>query len=122
MRRTLLRVGALAAALALLFVPVLAGIVPSSSSSAPDPVTITSYDARYAVNRDGVLTATETIIGDFPYGRHGIFRYWDLQDSADKNVRLRPEDFTVTRDGEPEPYTMLWEQGRRFRVAKIGSA
>jgi len=122
MRRTLVRVGALLAALAVLFIPVLAGLVPSSSSSTPDPVTITSYDARYSVDRHGVLTATETIVGDFPYGRHGIFRYWDLQDSADKNVRLRPQDFTVTRDGADEPYTMLWEQGRRFRVAKIGSA
>ncbi|HUS22536.1 MAG TPA: DUF2207 domain-containing protein [Aeromicrobium sp.] len=122
MRRTLLRVGALVAALGLLFVPVVAGMVPSSTSGAPDPVTITSYDARYGVDRDGVLTATETIVGDFPYGRHGIFRYWDLQDSADKKVRLRPQDFSVTRDGAPEPYTMLWEQGRRFRVAKIGSA
>jgi hypothetical protein len=122
MKRTLLRVGALIAALALLFIPVVAGVVPSSGSSTPDPVTITSYDAHYIVDRDGVLTATETIVGDFPYGRHGIFRYWDLQDSADKNVRLRPQDFSVTRDGEAEPSTMLWEQGRRFRVAKIGAA
>jgi hypothetical protein len=122
MRRTLLRVCALLAAVALLFIPVLAGMIPSDTATTPDPVTITSYDAHYAVDRTGVLTATETIVGDFPYGRHGIFRYWDLQDSGDRNVRLRPQDFTVTRDGEPEPYTMLWEQGRRFRVAKIGSA
>ena len=121
MKRTLLRIGALVAALALLFIPVLAGMT-SSSSTIPDPVTITSYDARYAVDREGMLTATETIVADFPYGRHGIFRYWDLQDAGDRNVRLRPQDFSVTRDGAPEPYTMLWEQGRRFRVAKIGSA
>ena len=122
MKRTLLRIGALIAALALLFIPVLAGMTSSSTSTAPDPVTITSYDAHYVVDRQGVLTATETIVADFPFGRHGIFRYWDLQDAGDKNVRLRPQDFTVTRDGEPEPYTTLWEQGRRFRVAKIGSA
>jgi hypothetical protein len=122
MKRTLLRVFALIAALALLFIPVIAGLTPSSTSSAPDPVTITSYDARYAIDRAGVLTATETITADFPYGRHGIFRYWDLQDAGDKNVRLRPKDLQVTRDGQDEPYTMLWEQGRRFRVAKIGSA
>src|ERR671910_3773750 len=103
MRRTLLRVCALLAAVALLFVPVLAGMIPSDTAATPDPVTITSYDAHYAVDRNGVLTATETIVGDFPYGRHGIFRYWDLQDSGDKNVRLRPQEFTVTRDGEPEP-------------------
>jgi hypothetical protein len=121
MRRTALRVLALLAALAILFIPVLAAMTPSSSSTAPDPVTITSYDAHYSVDREGTLTATETIVGDFPYGRHGIFRYWDLQDAGDKHVRLLPKNFTVTRDGSPEPYELLWEQGRRFRVAKIGS-
>jgi hypothetical protein len=122
MRRTALRVLALLAAVGVLFIPVLAALAPSSTPTTPDPVTITSYDAHYRVDRHGVLTATETIVGDFPYGRHGIFRYWDLQDAADKHVRLRPRDFTVTRDGQPEPYALSWEQGRRFRVAKIGSA
>ncbi|HUP98964.1 MAG TPA: DUF2207 domain-containing protein, partial [Aeromicrobium sp.] len=122
MRRTALRVGMLMAALAVLFIPVVAALVPSSTSNIPDPVEIISYDAHYSVDRTGVLTATETVVGDFPYGRHGIFRYWDLQDAADKHVRLRPRDFEVTRDGSPEPYQLLWENGRRFRVAKIGSA
>ncbi|HJR90472.1 MAG TPA: DUF2207 domain-containing protein [Aeromicrobium sp.] len=122
MRRTAVRVGMLVAALAVLFIPVLAAFVPSSSSTTPDPVTITSYDAHYSVDSNGVLSGTETIVGDFPYGRHGIFRYWDVQDAGDKHVRLRPQDLTVTRDGSPEPYQLLWEQGRRFRVAKIGSA
>ncbi|MFL6090329.1 MAG: DUF2207 domain-containing protein [Aeromicrobium sp.] len=122
MRRTALRAAAIVAALAVLFIPVIAGLASSSTSTAPDPVTITSYDAVYRVDTHGLLTATEKIVGDFPYGRHGIFRYWDLQDAADKHVRLRPQDFTVTRDGSPEPYQLLWEQGRRFRVAKIGSA
>lgn len=122
MKRTLLRVGALVAAAALLFFPVLAAMTPSSTSTAPDPVTVTTYDAHYSVDRNGVLTGTEKIVGDFPFGRHGIFRYWDLQDAGDPHVRLRPTDLTVTRDGNPEPYELLWEQGRRFRVAKIGSA
>ena len=44
MKRTLLRVGALLGALALLFVPVLAGMIPSSTSSTPDPVTQDTTD------------------------------------------------------------------------------
>ena len=47
-----------------------------SSSSASDPVSITHYDATF-VGTDGTLRATETIDAEFPYGRHGIFRYWD---------------------------------------------
>jgi uncharacterized membrane protein YgcG len=122
MRRTALRIVALLGAAALLLLPVAASVTSGPASTAPDPVTISSYDARYEVSRDGVLTGTERIVADFPFGRHGIFRYWDLQDAGDPHVRLTPTDFEVTRDGQAEPYAMLWEQGRRFRVAKIGSA
>jgi len=122
MRRTALRFGALLAAIGLLLGPVIAGLAPGSSSSTPDPVTISDYTAHYAVDADGVLTARETIVGNFPLGRHGIFRYWDLQDTGDKHVRLRPQQVEVTRDGNSEPFQLLWEQGRHFRVAKIGSA
>jgi uncharacterized membrane protein YgcG len=122
MRRVALRSGALVAAAALLLFPVVAGMSSSPQSSTPDPVTISTYTAHYAVDANGVLTARETIVGDFPIGRHGIFRYWDVQDMADKHVRLRPQDLEVTRDGNSEPFTLQWEQGRRFRVAKIGSA
>jgi uncharacterized membrane protein YgcG len=122
MRRTALRFGALLAASGLLLFPVLAGLATSSTSSSPDPVTISDYNAHYAVNADGVLTARETIVGEFPLGRHGIFRYWDLQDAGDRHVRLRPTDIEVTRDGNAESFQLLWEQGRRFRVAKIGAA
>lgn len=122
MRRTVLRLAALVGAAALLLLPAVATVGTGPSSTAPDPVTIASYDATYKVSTDGVLTGTETIVADFPFGRHGIFRYWDLQDAGDPHVRLTPRDFEVTRDGEQEPYTMLWEQGRRYRVAKIGAA
>ena len=27
---------------------------------------------------DGTMTAVETITADFPSGRHGLFRYWDV--------------------------------------------
>ena len=122
MRRILLRVFAILAAGALLFIPLLAGLVPTSQSSSPDPVRITQYDAVYRVAKDGTLHGKETLVGDFPYGRHGIFRYWDLKDFGDEHVRLKPTHIKITRDGQDEPKDMLWESGRRFRVAKVGDA
>ena len=47
MRRILLRVFAILAVGALLFIPLLAGLVPTSQSSSPDPVRVTEYDAEY---------------------------------------------------------------------------
>ena len=63
MRRILLRVFAILAVGALLFIPLLAGLVPTSQSSSPDPVRVTEYDAQYAVDEDGTLIAEETITG-----------------------------------------------------------
>ncbi len=96
----LVTVLALAFAAAMLW-PVLAGLGSGSSSDADDPVTVTSYDARYVVAADGTLTAVETITAAFPYGRHGIFRYWDVADTADPHVRYVPQIEAVTRDGTP---------------------
>ncbi|QKT05802.1 DUF2207 domain-containing protein [Gordonia sp. X0973] len=87
-----------------------------------DPVTVSEYKADYSVDAGGKLTATETLTTEFPYGRHGIFRYFDLADSSDPNVRYTPKNIKVTLDGHREPFTTLWEHGRRFFVAKIGSA
>ena len=59
----------------------LAAMIPvSSQSSSPpdDPVVITNFRAEFVVDRDGRMEATETITGDFPGDRHGIFRYWDV--------------------------------------------
>ena len=76
---------------------------------------ITEYDAEYAVDEDGTLIGKETITGDFPYGRHGIFRYWDLKDFGDEHVRLVPKDIEITRDGEDEP------RGHALGVRAAGS-
>ncbi len=100
--------------------PVIGGLGSGTSSAAADPVTVTAYDARYVVAPDGLLTATETITGEFPYGRHGIFRYWDVTDRADASVRYLPTIRSVTRDGVDEPYTTSWQSGHTFYVAKIG--
>lgn len=91
-----------------------------SAPSAPDPVTITDYSARYDVARDGTVRAVETIVAEFPEGRHGIFRYWDIADAKNPHVRYIPRDISISLNGHDAPYEMLWENGRQFRVAKIG--
>lgn len=97
-------------------------LTSSSGSGTTDPVRIADYQAQYRVDRGGTLHAVETLTTEFPPGRHGIFRYWDVADSSDPHVRYIPKNIRVSLDGHSEPYTMLWERGKRFRVAKIGSA
>ncbi|MBJ7386411.1 MAG: DUF2207 domain-containing protein, partial [Mycolicibacterium sp.] len=92
----------------------------SAAGPADDPVVITDYRADFTVGADGDLTAVETITGDFPSGRHGIFRYWDVANPNEPSVRQTPEITSILLDGEPVDYQMLWEDADRFRVAKIG--
>ncbi|ORB19585.1 DUF2207 domain-containing protein, partial [Mycolicibacterium monacense] len=94
----------------------------SGGGTVDDPMVIRDYRADFVVADDGELTAVETITGEFPADRHGIFRYWDVVNPNSPRIRQRPVVESVTRDGAPEPYEMLWESGERFRVAKIGSA
>lgn len=122
MARLVLRLVTAVILVGVLLVPALATMSNSASSSVADPVTISSYRATYDVDADGTLNATETITADFPWGRHGIFRYWDLADRADHTVRYRPRDVSIRLDGDTVAVSRSWEQGRRFRVARIGSA
>ena len=92
----------------------------STAAPATDPVVITNYQADFTVADDGTLDAVETITGEFPSGRHGIFRYWDVANQNSPRVRQTPEITSILLDGEPAPYQLLWEDGERFRVAKIG--
>lgn len=94
----------------------------SGGDPEPDTATITDYDADFIVSRDGRLTATETLRVNLPSGKHGIFRFFDLQDPDDSHVRLRPTNLSVTRDGQVEPYEVLNEGRGRYRNLKIGSA
>lgn len=94
----------------------------SGGGTVDDPMVIRDYRAEFNVADDGELTAVETITGEFPSGRHGIFRYWDVANPNSPRIRQRPVVESVTRDGAAEPHEMLWENGERFRVAKIGSA
>jgi Predicted membrane protein (DUF2207)/LemA family len=92
----------------------------SSAGTTTDPVVLTDYHVDYVVNAEGRLDAVETITGDFPSGRHGIFRYWDVANSNSSRIRQVPDITSILMDGEPAPYQMLWESDDRFRVAKIG--
>jgi uncharacterized membrane protein YgcG len=103
------------------FLPMSLGTT-SSGSGSTDPVRVANYEAQYNVAADGRLRAVESLTTEFPLGRHGIFRYWDLADSSNPHVRYIPKDIAVTLDGHAEPFTLQWERGKRFRVAKIGSA
>jgi hypothetical protein len=88
-----------------------------------EDTTITSYVADFDVDENGDLDVTETLTIDFPvYGKHGIFRFWDIVDDNAPNARRTPEDISVTRDGESEPFELSWEDHHRQRMAKIGDA
>ncbi len=95
---------------------------PSLSGVERDTARITGYDAEFVVAEDGRVTVTETLGVNFPDYKHGIFRFFDVQDPSDSHVRLIPRDITVTRDGQPEPFEILREGKGRFRNVKIGSA
>ncbi len=92
----------------------------SEASDIADPVIFSNFRAEFVVDSDGELNAVETITAEFPSGRHGIFRYWDVANPNNPRLRQKPEVTSVVLDGRSVPYQMLWEDGQRFRVAKIG--
>jgi len=69
-----------------------------------------------------ICEALETITAEFPDARHGLFRYWDIADPNSPRVRHTPDVTSILLDSQPASYQMLWEDGERFRVAKIGDA
>jgi hypothetical protein len=90
--------------------------------STDDPVWFSDYRAEFFVDQAGNLDATETITAEFPGGRHGIFRYWDVANPNSPHVRQQPQITSITLDDGPVNYQLLSENGGRFRVAKIGDA
>src|SRR4051794_5549306 len=95
---------------------------PSLGGIERDTATITSYVADATVAKDGRITVTETLRVSFADFKHGIFRFFDVQDPGDSHVRLVPHDISVSRDGQSEPFEVLREGKGRYRNVKIGSA
>ena len=87
---------------------------------ADDPVVFSNFKADLRVSADGNLDAVETITAEFPSGRHGLFQWWDTSNQNHPYIRQVPDITSVKIDGAPAPYRMLWMDGKRFRVAKIG--
>lgn len=105
--------------LVLVFFPAMLGA--GTASVVPDPARITDYRARFVVDEDGDLHATETLRVELPFGKHGIFRFFDTRDQYDAGARLVPEHLRVTRDGQREPYEVMREENGRIRDVRIGS-
>lgn len=100
--------------------PLAGSLVTTPSGAADDPVVITELRAAFTVAADGHMSVTEQITADFPYYRHGIFRYWDVSDPSDPSARHVPTIREITVDGAAAEYETYWEDGDRFLVAKIG--
>ena len=110
----------LGAALAAMLALLLAG--PAAAQS--DAEVIHDYASDVTVHRDGTLNVTETIDITAAHQRinHGIFRDFPTTytDKLGRKVRVRFDVESVTRDGEPEPYS---EESLSNGVrVKIGSA
>jgi hypothetical protein len=58
----------------------------SEAKDVSDPVVFSNYKGDFVVNSDGRLDAVETITAEFPSGRHGIFRYWDVANQNSPRV------------------------------------
>src|SRR5919204_7049846 len=83
----------------------------SQASDVDDPVVFSNYKADFVVDANGDMDAVETITAEFPGGRHGIFRYWDVANQNSPRVRQKPEITAILLDGRPVSYQMLWEDG-----------
>ena len=85
MKRIWLRLVVLVVTAAVLLLPLLAAIAPDEDATGPDPVRITDYQVDYVLTAEGRLAAKETLTTEFPVGRHGIFRFWDVADPNDEH-------------------------------------
>jgi hypothetical protein len=109
-------------ALLLLFPTIIYGYDDDTEGPAEsDPTTIRLYDAEFDVDENGDLEVTETLTVHFPGGdKHGIFRFWDIEDDNAPDSRRIPHDVTVTMDGGDVPVEMSRQLGGQYRVARIG--
>ena len=95
--------------------------VPPLSQQQSDTATISHYAGVFDLSADGTLKITETIDVVMPFGKHGIFRIFDTRDERRNGVEHPVEQLTVTRDGQPEPYS--WDDAPSGQQSlRIGSA
>lgn len=102
----------------LMCVPLLSGL--GSSSLEVETASISDYDADFEVDADGTMSVTERLQVDLPFGKRGIFRFFDTVDVADPHVRYVPYDLEVTRNGSPDGTDLTREGGGRYQVLRIG--
>lgn len=92
-----------------------------SAGDAPEPTSITTYNASFDVADDGTMRVDETIVVSVTsFDRHGIFRFFDRADPSAPHLRREPYDIEVLQDGQPAEVEFLTEDQGRFLVAKIG--
>ncbi len=103
----------------LMFLPLL-GIPSDDLDPSTETSRITSYDAKFVVDDQGTLHATETLTVEFPIERHGIYRFFDLADPVDDHVLFIPHDISVTRDGKADQLSLSHRDRGRYVVARIG--
>lgn len=86
-----------------------------------DIASIATYEAHFALTRNGDLAVTEHVLVSFPVAKHGIFRFFDIVDPSAPHARRIPRDVTVLRDDKPEEFDLSDRGHGRFPVVRIGS-
>ncbi|RYE76105.1 MAG: DUF2207 domain-containing protein, partial [Myxococcales bacterium] len=119
--RTWGRAIALVVLLGIIAVPALTFGFTGSGDDVRETTIIRVYDADFTVADNGDLTVVERLEVNFPdYGKHGIFRFFDLSDPNQSRARRAPEDFTVTRDGEEDEVKRERSGSGKFVNYRIG--
>lgn len=96
---------------------------PSSptAGNASETATITNYEASMVLSKNGDLSTEEVITTDLPPNKHGIFRIFDTADPRRDNVEHPVTIDSISRDGLPEPYTIIGG-ATGTKTARIGDA
>ncbi|HLR98651.1 MAG TPA: DUF2207 domain-containing protein [Mycolicibacillus parakoreensis] len=99
-------------------------VQPDGDSAAPVDTasTITDFTARYRVEADGRVYATEALTVQLGPGRHGIFRFFPAEDPTDAHARRLPTVTAVSMDGQAVPVHYEWRDARTMYVARIGDS
>ncbi len=92
---------------------------PFGASQQQDTASISTYDSKMELSRDGRLRTVETITVEMPSGKRGIFRIFDTADPRRTNVDHPVQVESVERDGGSEPYVHI-DGARGTDTIRIG--